>query len=215
MELVVKAAVLAVIVIIIAGAGFLIFQKALSSPLTKAQAVQYILSDVKAKNPNANITIVSVTNSTNNTGKQQSWNIVLSVAYNATRPCPTLEIQEYDYPAFQVGAGTDQINIYSTGGPNDCRIIGTSGAGSYVISSPLIAIAQTYISNNSGIRDYVSKFGYNNTYVTAKFVANNSTALGAGNVWQVKYSAGGANYSEYAIVDQSGIIINNYTVGNS
>ncbi|MDE1810819.1 MAG: hypothetical protein KGH66_02150, partial [Candidatus Micrarchaeota archaeon] len=130
-----KVGVIVVVLIVIAGAAFILFQHtAASGAVSSDQAVQFVKSDLLQMNPSANITLINVSPSRLQTG---SWNIVLSVVYNATRPCPTLFIEGYDYPATGLVPSLD--NLYTT----KCVINGVSGAPSYVISSPEIAIARS------------------------------------------------------------------------
>jgi hypothetical protein len=199
------AAIIAVIAIIIAGAGFLVFHRTTSTKLTAQQASDLVVKDIKAQNPNANVTVISISNSTL---RAESWQIVTSVVYNGSKPCPTLFIDVFDYPA--LGLQNYTANLYTS----DCMINGLSDAPSYVISSPEIAIVRSYSSNYSAIRSYVRRFGYANTSVTARFEGQiNNTAFGnETNIWLVKYSATKANYSLYATLNQSGSILNSYNV---
>src|SRR5271157_5012392 len=135
MELLGRVAMIALIVIAIASAAFLLSTHAISPNLTAPQAVQYVLSDMRASNPSANISVINVSPSTL---KQGSWDVVLSVVYNASTPCPTLFIEGFDYPATGLVPSVD--NLYTS----HCVISGISIAPSYVISSPYIAIARSY-----------------------------------------------------------------------
>jgi hypothetical protein len=205
MELLLKAVILAVILIVIAAVGFYIFTKAASTTLTRSEAVQTVVSDLGAKSPAANITVINVTNSSLGT---RSWAITLRVTYNTTRPCPTLEIEVFDYPVTGLVPSLD--NVYTS----DCHLAQSlADAPYYVISSPYIAITRSYISNNTMIKDYVDTYGYNNTYVTATFVASNTT-INLANAWLVRYRATNAKYSVYAILSQSGSVIEAYNASN-
>lgn len=207
MDLLVKVAIVVIILVIICSAVFILLERTFQSQLTAAQAEQYVINDLKTTNSNANITIISVSNSTL---KKGSYNIVLSVVYNATRPCPTLFIEEYDYPA--TGLVPSQDILYT----DKCVIYGLSNASSYVISSPEIAIAKSYKQNLGQIVNYVTTYGYNNTNVNAVFYAtlySNYTRLpeNYSNVWLVHYKAVNANYSIDVVLDSSGAIANSYT----
>lgn len=211
MDLLEKVAIVVIVLIVIFSAGFLLFQHfQQTANLTSAQAVQYVLSDIKDANPGANITVINVSNST----QKGSYNIVLSVVYNSTKPCPTLLIDDFDYPAFGLSQSVD--NTYT----NKCIIYGPANVSSG-ITSPQIAIVKSYNQTSTpSIIDYVSKYGYSNTNVYAKYYSylNESyTHLGQSyyNVWLVAYKASNANYSIYAVVDSSGAIAGNYTVGNN
>ncbi len=204
MELIGRVAIIAVVVIMIAAAAFLLFSHVIAGQLTSQQAVQYVLSDVRASNPSANITIINVSSS-----KVVSWNITLSVVYNASKPCPTLFIEYFDYPATGLVPTTE--NRYTA----NCVVYGLSTAQPYVISSPYIAIARSY-NQSAQMRAYVHTFGYNNTTVHANFysaLGASATPLGENftSVWLINYTAKSAGYSEYAILGSSGAVIANYT----
>ena len=86
----------------------------------------------------------------------------------------------------------------------------------YVISSPAIAIVKSYDSGFAAISNYVSTYGYNNTAVHARFYAileSNMTPLNKTflNVWFINYTASGAGYSQFAILNSSGSIVSSYT----
>ncbi len=201
MELLERVAILAIIiVVVIAGLVFLYGDSIKPAPLTESQAIQIVGSDIRAGNPAANITLISASNST---AENNSWNIIYSVAYNVTRACPTLQIEGFDYPATGLVPSID--NLYT----QNCTIYGISDAPTYVISTPEIAIVRSYTIHNSTIDSYVSDYGYNNTYVYARFYQNlpaNETPNGANMsaVWVVKYSSPASAASEYAIMNQAG-----------
>jgi hypothetical protein len=207
MELLGRVAVIALIVVVAAAAAFLLSGHVISGPLTSQQAVQYVLSDMRASNPSANITVINVSASAL---KASSWDIVLSAVYNASKPCPTLFIEGFDYPATGLVPSVD--NLYTA----HCVIYGISTAPSYVISSPYIAIARSYNQSFAPVMTYVNGFGYNNTFVHARFfstLGGNATPLGEtfSSVWLINYTAKNAGYSEYAVMSSSGSIIANYT----
>lgn len=208
MELFARVGVIAVLVIAIAALAFIATGHGISAPLTQDQAVQYVLSDVRSNNPAANISVIAVSPSVLKAG---SWDIVLSVVYNATRPCPTLFIEAFDYPATGFVPSVD--NLYTT----RCVVYGASTAPSYVISSPYIAIARSYNQSFAPITDYVGAFGYNNTQVRARYFANlneSETPLQRPfqNVWLINYTARYATYSEFVIMTASGSMLANYTL---
>ncbi|HVC58443.1 MAG TPA: hypothetical protein VND15_03140 [Candidatus Acidoferrales bacterium] len=208
MDLFLKVGIIVVVLIVVAGIGFILFQHAKgSTAVTSDQAVQFVKSDLIEMNPSANITTINVSPSRLQTG---SWDIVLSIVYNATRPCPTLLIQGFDYPATGLVPSLD--NLYTT----KCVIYGMSDAPSYVISSPLIATARSYNESPKSVSTYVSAYGYNNTVVHSKFYTMlNSSVTGSSrnftNVWLVNYTANRATYSEYLVMDSSGTVIANYS----
>lgn len=203
MDLILKVGIAIIVLIVIISAAFLLTSHAPpSNKVTRSSAEQLVLNDVKASNPNATVSIVSVANSTL---EANSWQILLSVVYNGTRACPTLFIEGFDYPATGLIPSTD--NVYTKG----CVIYGLSTAPSYVISSPSIAIVRSYTANSPMIAKYISQYGYNSTVVHANFYSSigaNSTPLGTqySNAWLVNYSASGAPYNVFAVLAQSGAI---------
>jgi hypothetical protein len=212
MDLLERVAIIAVIaVLIIAAVGavyYFVIAPKVQKTLTASQAEQFVINDLKSGSPSANITVINVSNSTL---KKGSYNIVLSIVYNATRPCPTLFIEAFDYPATGLVPSID--NLYT----KDCIIYGISDAPSYVISSPEIAIARSYNQSvNHGINQvtyYVSDYGYNNTAVTAQYypyLNNTQTNLGKSyyNVWLVRYKAAAANFSVYTVIGNSTVLAN-------
>jgi hypothetical protein len=220
MDLLVKVAVLVIVLVVIAGAAFYIFVHQMQSgPLTQAQAENTVLTDIKASSPTATVTVVSVSPSTL---ENDSWNIVLSVAYNITRPCPTLSIESFDYPATGLAGSPSTDNLYSTSklnnitGMRECVIIGLSYAPTYVISSPYIAISRAYITNATELTNYVQDYGYNNVNAYASFYSNLSASmtplnLNYNNVWVVNFTAPRAPFNQYVILGQNGQILANYT----
>lgn len=209
MDLLAKVGVAVVIFIVIAGIGFYAFGMLAgqATALTAQKATQIVISDLKLRNPTADVTIISVTPSTLAAG---SWSMTFSVVYNSTSPCPTLFIEGFDYPATGLVPSVD--NLYT----ENCTIYGLSTAPTYVISSPAIAIVKSYDSGFAPITNYVNNYGYGNTTVHAKFFAtleSNMTPLNRTfyNVWDINYTAIRAGYSQFAILNSSGAIAGNYT----
>lgn len=168
-----------------------------STQLTKQQAEQLVLNDLSQENPGAN---VSVVNGSPSTLEQNSWNIVVSVIYNATKPCPTLSIEGFDYPA--TGLVPSSYNIYTAYNRDTCIIYGlpNNRYSSYVINSPYIAIAKSFNESYSPIISYVYTYGYSNVNVHATL---NRTTY----VWLINYTAPNANYSLNILMHTNGSII--------
>lgn len=211
MDLIGKVAIIVILLIVIFSAGFILFKHSVQTQFTAQQAKQVVLNDLKASNPRANITVINVSNSTL---EKNSYNVVLSIVYNSTSPCPTLFIEEYDYPATGLVPSVD--NLYT----KNCIIFGLSNAPSYVIGSPIIAVARSYnqsvAHNVTQVTNYVSDFGYNNIMTTAMFypsLNNTNTHLSQSyyNVWLIRYKAAAANYSIYTVLDSSGAVVDNYS----
>ena len=129
--------------------------------------------------------------------------------YNSTKPCPTLFIEAFDYPATGLLPSVD--NLYT----DKCFIYGLSSAPTYVVSSPSIAIVKSY--NNRffptievmPLAEYINTYGYESMTVHATFfntLGKSMTPFNEtfNNVWLVNYTATGADYSEFVILDSSG-----------
>jgi hypothetical protein len=207
MDLLVKTAIVAVILVIVVGLAIALAYHPQKTQLTQGAAEQTVLSDISAQNPNASVQVVNISQSRL---ENDSWQIVLSITYNATRPCPTLFIEGFDYPATGLNPTVD--NLYTS----NCRIYGISAAPSYVISSPEIAIVQSYEAANASAKGYVSEWGYDNTNVNATFrtsLNGSATPLGRpfANIWLVRYNASNAGYDYYVVLSQSGSTLGNYT----
>jgi len=208
MGLLSTVAIIAVVVIVIIGAVLVMTYKTANTKLTVQQAEGLVVNDIKAQNPTANVSQIGA--ATNSSLAPNSWVITLSVVYNGTRPCPTVQIEQFDYPA--TGLQSTTSTTYSYYSQNGCTVPSSQNQNQqYNITLPdksSIAIATSYASGNNSIGAYVDKFGYANTFVTARFQGGtNSGAFGnETNVWLVRYKATNANYSLIAVLDQSGVI---------
>ena len=172
MDLLGRVAVIAIVAIIIIAGGqraVFLLSRVDHSPLIYARTgcATSFSTIVKASNPNANITVINVSNSTAQAG---SYNIVLSIVYNATKPCPTLFIDLFDYPAFGLSNYTG--NLYTYAMQTDAPYTGFQFmSASYVIGSPKLAIARSYNQGIPLITTYVTTFGYNSVFVTSRFLS--------------------------------------------
>ncbi|HUC39055.1 MAG TPA: hypothetical protein VL944_02905 [Candidatus Acidoferrum sp.] len=218
MELLGRVAIIALIIIVIVGAALLVIRYAVhnTGPLTAAQASQIVQRDLKQSYPNASISII---NTSPSTLAQNSWNVFVSLVYNATRPCPTLYLEEYDYPA--TGLVPSVSNLYTRG----CVIYGLTTSSlpyyTYIITSPEVAIAKSFNSSFPSLVVYVNTYGYNNTNVYATHYAalNLGTNIDPSNttfsdVWLINYTATQAPRSQYVVLNSTGSIIYNYTLSH-
>lgn len=211
MDLIAKAGLIILLIAVVAGAVLFLAQPhhaTAGGPVNETQAVQTVLSDLRASHPLAQVNLISVSPSQLENG---SWSIVVGLVFNATRACPTLLIEQFDYPATQLVNST--INKYTS----NCIVYGLTGAPYYIISSPEIAIARA--SNSSTFaKDFISTFGYNETVVSAKLYAqlNSSSTplstLSGNNIWVVGYNATDANYTAYIALSLNGTVLGNYTL---
>ncbi|MDE1857242.1 MAG: hypothetical protein KGH98_04155 [Candidatus Micrarchaeota archaeon] len=210
MDLLARVAIGVIIILVIAGVVYAFASVAAlaQKALNQSQAVQIVMKDLRTSAQNAQIGLINVSASKL---KNDSWNVVLSIAYNSTRACPTLLIESFDYPA--TGLVPSVENVYTQG----CAIYGLNNAPGYVVGSPYIAMVEAY---NSGLtfKNYVDRYGYNTTFVSAKFypsVVANYTPLSQpfSNVWIVNYSAPLSPVNQYAVLYQNGTFAANYTLG--
>ncbi len=214
MDLLSKVAIGAAIIVVALAVVLVISKHAPGGGLSEAKAENLVLNDLEGSHPNATVVLI---NESNSTLERNSWNFVFAVVYNGTRACPTLFIEGFDYPATGLVPSID--NLYTSG----CSIYGLSTTNAayrnYVISSPYVAIAESYSEHNPAVSAYVSAYGYNNTSVHAAHyteVAANMTPLNISvpDAWLINYTAEGAGYSEYVVLNSSGSIVGNYTNGN-
>ncbi len=198
MDLLARVGILIVIIVVIFSAFILVFSNGAPQKLTQQQAVQTVLSDVQTGNPGAQVNVINVTGSRL---ENDSWSITLGVVYNATRPCPTLSIESYDYPATGLVPTTD--NLYTS----NCQIFSFSAAPYYVVSSAQIAMVKAH-NSDSNLRNYTKDFGYDSVNASAIFY---STLKLYGTtyqkIWLVNYTASNANYGVYDLLNQSGYIV--------
>jgi hypothetical protein len=206
MDLLTKVAVAVVALVVIAGIGFYVYSffSARSAAPTELEAEQNVTRDLMLHNPNADVRIINVTPSALKSG---SWDIVVSVVYNATRPCPILFIESFDYPLSLSPTPINNYTEFRNTTSKGCLIHGSPSEPSYVtdyvISSPYAAIAESYSSGIAPVVNYVMDYGYSSTNVTANI---------SDNVWLIRYKAPAANYSQFVeLSPSSGLIIGNYT----
>ena len=202
MELISKIAVFVILLIAIFGIAYVLSQHLNQSALTSNTVEGYVIKDLQQQNPNSSIKIINVTPSSIESG---SWDVVVRLISNSTRACPTLLIEGFDYPAM-----TLLPSLYNKYVGN-CVISGSAYSSSYVVGNPAVAITEVYEQKNPAMMGYLNQYGYNNTHVGAKFyyTLNDSTLpinTSMHNAWVITYNAVNANYSLYAVLNQSGRI---------
>lgn len=209
MDLFAKVIALIVIVVVIAAIFVTLSTKLGGSGQQQnaTSAQNLVLSYIKSAYPTAQVYPINVSRSnlTND-----SWDIFLGVVYNHSSACPTIEIEDFDYPAVNILPRTD--NVYST----NCKMSnGEINLGQ--VKLPAAANVDSY-TESAGAQDYVGVFGYPNVTVTAAFSGNTAGTnmeLDVGqltNVWVVNYTAQRANYTEFVVLNRSGSFIGNYPV---
>ncbi len=202
MGLIKSVGILALVVIVAVAAAFGIsslLHSSHSHSVTPAQAEHFVLADLQQASPtDTNISILNVSPSPVSSG---SWRVTVSVVYNATTPCPTFLVNEYDYPAVTLVPSVE--DVYTS----NCTIYGLANAPSYVISAPPVAITRSYDLHNQSVLNFVTS--HINTVVVHAMLYNsiaaNSTPLGIpfNDTWIINYSAPGAG-ALYALMNESG-----------
>lgn len=194
MDIILKSTIIVVILIaIVFGGYYAINQVGLSQPITQAQAVSLVTSDLQKTIPNSVINITNVTPSQ----FAGSWHILASIVTNATTPCPSYFIYSFDYPKYSFVYGV--VNIYT----KNCVIYGLGQNKSYTISSYPAAIARSYNLNIKNVTNFVKYYGYGSVVVLANYY-NKTTLLGRtyNSIWLVNYSAPSSNHSVYVLLSQ-------------
>jgi hypothetical protein len=212
MGLITTAVIIAVVAIaIVAGVLLLTSYGPHQTTLTESQAEGLITKDLMSAYPGATISIIPPVeyNST-----QKSWAVTMSVAYNATRPCPSVQIVGFEYPA--LGLQPISESVYDQGLSTNCKVASLTAPTNTNETAIVRAYYYSYTNSYAPVLSYINRFGYNDTVATAEFKGGeNSSILGnESNVWLVRYNAASANYSQYAILAQNGTIIGNYTQPN-
>ena len=212
MDLLARVGIIVVIIIIVAAIGFLIFKYAIPpSHLTAQQAEQVVVKDLQLSHPNASVAVINVTNSTLAPG---SWVVFVSLVYNATKPCPTVYLEEYDYPA--TGLVPTVANLYTS----KCVIYGLVNSSlpfyTYLITNPEVAIAKSFNTSYPALVSYNRTFGYGNIFVHARYYTTlNATQTPLNrpfyNVWLINYTATDAQYSQFVVMNDTGAIAANFT----
>jgi hypothetical protein len=207
MDLLLKVGILVVVIAVIAGISVTLFTPPQGQGSLTAE--QLVLNDVNKTYPGA---IVSVINSTLSS-ENESGMLFLSVVINPTSPCPTLQIEHYNYQATHLVSTIDNIYINYVSG--NCAVPVLSSPG-FTVGSSYVATAVAY-NRSAWVQHYVTVFGYNLTDAHSKYypsMAANLTPLNTSflNVWLVNFTASPASYSEYTVLNQTGKIIGNYTL---
>ncbi len=200
MQLLSKVVIMAIIIIAIAvGVTLLSKQGSISNTVTASDAENFVLSDLYQHSPNATFSVLNVSRSVSNQG---SWSVLVSAAYNSSKPCPTYLTESFDYPGTNLAPVVN--NIYAS----NCTVHQVPSGYGGSIGMPVIAIATATSLNNSMINSYISSYGYSNVFVNATFYQTyNSTSVPPAkldSVWVVNYTATNANYSVIAILDKYG-----------
>lgn len=194
MDLLSKTVIVAVAMVVIIFAGyFTLSHVSFGQQVSEAQASSLVFHDLQNSNPGAIINISNVTAST----YAGSWHIVTSVITNSTSPCPSYFIYSFDYPKYGFVYRVD--NTYTS----NCNVYGITPGKAFDVGSYPVAITESYDQNVSAVRNFVSKYGFDNVVVTASYY--NSTSFNGTNysgVWLVSYAAANSNQTVEVLLSQ-------------
>ncbi len=207
MDLLVRAIVGAVVVIVILFGVYYALQNSVFQHVTQQQAAALVTSDLQRLYPGA---LINVTNNTpsNYSG---SWHIVTSVILNSTSACPSYFVYTFDYPQFGFVYRVD--NTYT----NNCVIYGFNKNAPFIISSFPVAITRVYTLGIPNMVGFIDSSGFSNVNAAAHFFGS-TNVLGKNytNVWLVSYTSPSKNYSVYALLSQlNGTLLASYNASSS
>ncbi|MCL4365031.1 MAG: hypothetical protein M1569_01755 [Candidatus Marsarchaeota archaeon] len=193
MNLMVKALVIAVVVIALAAIVTSLFSRA-QRPMSSAEAISNITNYIGTSYPGAAVNITSV----NASQYPGSWHIEASVIVNGTRPCPSYFVLVFDYPKYNFVSNVE--NNYTA----DCVVNGVQSGKPYAISSYPIAIAWTYGLHIPQVESFITKYGYQNVSVTAShYITITLGQRNYSNVWLVDYATAHSNNTVEVAINQS------------
>ena len=193
MNLMVKALVIAVVVIVLAVTVTSLFSK-VQKPISSAEAISNVTNYIETSYPGAAVNVTSI----NASQYPGSWHIEASIIVNGTRPCPSYFVLVFDYPKYNFVSNVE--NNYTA----DCVVNGVQTGKSYAISSYPIAIAWTYGLHIPQVADFITKYGYQNVSVAA--IHYNAITLGQqnySNVWLVDYATAHSNSTVEVAINQA------------
>lgn len=218
MNLLSRTVLIVVVIIVLLCSFYLtINYNATNTHITQAQAKSLIITDLKQHAPLANISILSITNSSTHPG---SWSILARTISAKDSACPSVVEQQFDYPATGFLNTTTVYSNYSNG---MCMVYGEGGmqnaALNNVIGLPAIAIATPYNLSYAPLVNYINTYKYNNILAHAYFYnqynITHPIAMGMFNdVWYINYTSPLANSSYIIILNQSGNILTGYTTNS-
>lgn len=167
-----------------------------NQPMTKEQAVNFVVQHMQADYPGAQTNVIEVI------PQDDSWKITSEVIYGPNTPCPNMSIVVYEYPAFGFAPRAEN-NITS-----NCELLSCKGIENCKIATAEEAIIASHSLNNvSEINSFMSEYGYNNIRVEASFYGSyfeskvNATYP---SVWVVMWTSPKANYSVRLVLNQTG-----------
>ncbi len=202
MELLERVGIIAIVVVIVFSLAVLIhgfITHKSSSYVSESDALSTVMSDIKLNNPSSNVTLLSIkkSNISNDT-----WSMSFRVINYQDYACPTLEIENYNYPALTLVPSV--INVYTS----DCKIFVSNPCYVSNITSYPILLACLYHQNDSELNGFINTYGYHTVKANPKFyksyVQNNKTYE---DVWFTKYYTANSTYNLSVLSDFNGVII--------
>jgi archaellum component FlaF (FlaF/FlaG flagellin family) len=169
--------------------------------VTEQDAISFVLDDLKAKYPDAEVReVVEISKS------DDSWYVKAKVTYNYSSPCPVRMHLYYDYPKKGFIISSPE---YVT---KDCTVC---TAGTCVIGTPEEAIIASHtLTGTETAADYLSfhSDAKPDAKFYAEYVLDNTKNQ---NVWIVKWFSPSTNYGVYVMITNEGQILRTWEVAKT
>lgn len=216
MNLLYKTALVVVVIIALVISFYLtVNYNSSKAPITKSEAEALIINDFQQHSPSINISIINISSSSVHPG---SWSVIARTISGEHTACPSVVTQQFDYPATGFLNTTTTYSNYSNG---VCMVYGgiesKNGMANNLIGLPAIAIATPYNESFKPLINYINTYRYESIYAIANYFNTYNYTNGNANtiynsIWLVNYTSSNANYSYIILLNQSGNILNNYTL---
>ncbi len=209
MELLVKIIALALVAaLIVAVAIWFSYPKLASNTITENAAITTVINDLKQQAPNANITIINISKSSEHGG---SWDMSILLTENATKPCPYVKMIKIDYPA--LGLVNITTATYSVLEGGVCKVSAEYNRGymqDSIITLPEIALAVPYNQSYKPLMSFIQKYGYGSiiakaTYMPAINISNGTCY----SCWLLNYTTKASNATLSLLINKYGVIVGN------
>ena len=215
MDLLSKAVIAAVVLVVIA--VVLISVKGIvplhHTQLNATTVSTLVVSDLQQAYPNATVKLLSANRSYSS---NDSWSVTLLVVYGPRTPCPTIKVEDFDYP--ETGLLPTVTEVYSNYSDGMCHVYGLPNSAlpyfSYTVTSPESAIDRAYNSDYPPLVQFINQNGFSNVTASASFLNKTTSVFGENytNVWLVRYSSANTahNDSQYVLMNYSGGVLTGY-----
>ena len=170
-----------------------------NSNVTEKDAISFVLDDLKAKYPDAEIReVVEISKS------DDSWYVKAKVTYNYSSPCPVRMHLYYDYPkkGFIISPAE-----YVT---RDCKVC---QSGTCIIGTPEEAIIASHTLNGTETATGYIRYNPNAKPEAKLYSGYDLDGTKYKDAWLVKWSSATANYEVYVLVLNEGQVISVWEAG--